>query len=43
MYGEDDLGSLPLFGGGFINFGFWLDRIQRLPDYFLDDVCTIAI
>ncbi|MBC6448199.1 class I SAM-dependent methyltransferase [Actinokineospora xionganensis] len=23
MYGEDDLSSLPVFAGGFINFGFW--------------------
>ncbi|MGW1072044.1 SAM-dependent methyltransferase [Streptomyces sp. NPDC002537] len=29
-YGPADLGSMPLFGGGFINFGYWqgidLDR-----------------
>lgn len=25
MYGDDDLGSSPLFGGGFINFGYWRD------------------
>ncbi|GLW95295.1 class I SAM-dependent methyltransferase [Actinokineospora globicatena] len=25
MYGEDDLSSIPVFGGGFINFGFWRD------------------
>lgn len=23
MYGEDDLSSLPVFAGGFINFGYW--------------------
>ncbi|MGQ0840546.1 class I SAM-dependent methyltransferase [Actinokineospora sp.] len=25
MYGEDDLSSLPVFAGGFINFGYWRD------------------
>ncbi|MBM7769991.1 SAM-dependent methyltransferase [Actinokineospora baliensis] len=25
MYGEDDLSSIPVFGGGFINFGYWRD------------------
>jgi cyclopropane fatty-acyl-phospholipid synthase-like methyltransferase len=24
-YGPDDLGSWPIFGGGFINFGYWRD------------------
>ena len=23
MYGPQDLSSLPLFAGGFINFGYW--------------------
>lgn len=23
MYGKDDLSNFPLFGGGFINFGYW--------------------
>ncbi|WP_436494389.1 class I SAM-dependent methyltransferase [Actinokineospora sp. HUAS TT18] len=25
MYGTDDLSSLPVFAGGFINFGYWRD------------------
>ncbi|MDQ3403955.1 MAG: class I SAM-dependent methyltransferase, partial [Actinomycetota bacterium] len=25
MYGEDDLSSLPVFAGGFINYGYWRD------------------
>jgi MPBQ/MSBQ methyltransferase len=25
VYGTDDLGTLSIFGGGFINFGYWRD------------------
>ncbi|MGH3863844.1 hypothetical protein [Actinokineospora sp.] len=31
MYGEDDLSSLPVFAGGFINFGFWQDLAADQP------------
>lgn len=29
LYGEQDLGSWSLFGGGYINFGFWPDSIKN--------------
>jgi ubiquinone/menaquinone biosynthesis C-methylase UbiE len=34
MYGEDDLSSLAIFAGGFINFGYWRD----IP---YDGPCTV--
>ncbi|MGW8330203.1 class I SAM-dependent methyltransferase [Streptomyces sp. NPDC055897] len=52
-YGPSDLGSMPLFGGGFINFGYWqdtdldrpleeADRVRSQHDMYRQVLATLA-